>query len=139
MKAEAYEAYDSCLQWRPDNIACLNNYAYFLSIDGKHLDKAEEMSRRTIKKEPENPTYLDTYAWVLFRQKRYAEAKIYIEQALKFDTVDVSADVLEHAGDIYANNGEMEKAMEKWKEALKLAPENKVLIRKIKLKKYLRR
>ena len=139
MKAEAYEAYDSCLQWRPDNIACLNNYAYFLSIDGKHLDKAEEMSRRTIKKEPENPTYLDTYAWVLFRQKRYAEAKIYIEQALKFDTVDVSADVLEHAGDIYANNGEIEKAMEKWKEALKLAPENKVLIRKIKLKKYLRR
>ena len=139
MKAEAYEAYDSCLQWRPDNIACLNNYAYFLSIDGKHLDKAEEMSRRTIKKEPENPTYLDTYAWVLFRQKRYAEAKIYIEQTLKFDTVDVSADVLEHAGDIYANNGEIEKAMEKWKEALKLAPENKVLIRKIKLKKYLRR
>lgn len=139
MKAEAYEAYDSCLQWRPDNIACLNNYAYFLSIDGKHLGKAEEMSRRTIKKEPENPTYLDTYAWVLFRQKRYAEAKIYIEQALKFDTVDVSADVLEHAGDIYANNGEIEKAMEKWKEALKLAPENKVLIRKIKLKKYLRR
>ena len=49
------------------------------------------------------------------------------------------ADVLEHAGDIYANNGDMEKAMEKWKEALKLAPENKVLIRKIKLKKYLRR
>lgn len=139
MKAEAYEAYDSCLQWNPDNIACLNNYAYFLSIDGKHLDKAEEMSRRTIKKEPENPTYLDTYAWVLFRQKRYAEAKIYIEQTLKFDTVDVSADVLEHAGDIYANNGEMEKAMEKWKEALKLAPKNKVLIRKIKLKKYLRR
>ena len=139
MKAEAYEAYDSCLQWNPDNIACLNNYAYFLSIDGKHLDKAEEMSRRTIKKEPENPTYLDTYAWVLFRQKRYAEAKIYIEQALKFDTVDVSADVLEHAGDIYANNGEIEKAMEKWKEALKLAPKNKVLIRKIKLKKYLRR
>ena len=139
MKAEAYEAYDSCLQWRPDNIACLNNYAYFLSIDGKHLDKAEEMSRRTIKKEPENPTYLDTYAWVLFRQKRYAEARIYIEQTLKFDTVDVSADVLEHAGDIYANNGEIEKAMEKWKEALKLAPKNKVLIRKIKLKKYLRR
>lgn len=139
MKAEAYEAYDSCLQWNPDNIACLNNYAYFLSIDGKHLDKAEEMSRRTIKKEPENPTYLDTYAWVLFRQKRYAEAKIYIEQTLKFDTVDVSADVLEHAGDIYANNGEIEKAMEKWKEALKLVPENKVLIRKIKLKKYLRR
>ena len=139
MKAEAYEAYDSCLQWNPDNIACLNNYAYFLSIDGKHLDKAEEMSRRTIKKEPENPTYLDTYAWVLFRQKRYAEAKIYIEQTLKFDTVDVSADVLEHAGDIYANNGEIEKAMEKWKEALKLAPKNKVLIRKKKLKKYLRR
>ena len=139
MKAEAYEAYDSCLQWRPDNIACLNNYAYFLSIDGKHLDKAEEMSRRTIKKEPENPTYLDTYAWVLFRQKRYAEARIYIEQTLKFDTVDVSADVLEHAGDIYANNGEIEKAMEKWKEAIKLAPKNKVLIRKIKLKKYLRR
>ena len=137
-KQEAYAAYDSCLQWKPDNIACMNNYAYFLSLDEDSLDKAEEMSYKTIKAEPKNPTYLDTYAWVLFVQKRYAEAKVYIEQALKYDSVDVSADVLEHAGDIYAHNNDMEKALEYWKQAAKLEPKDKVLIRKIKLKKYLK-
>lgn len=137
-KQEAYAAYDSCLQWNPDNIACMNNYAYFLSLDEDSLDKAEEMSYKTIKAEPKNSTYLDTYAWVLFVQKRYAEAKVYIEQALKYDSVDVSADVLEHAGDIYAHNNDMDKALEYWKQAAKLEPKDKVLIRKIKLKKYLK-
>ena len=60
-----------------------HNYAYFLSVDRKHLDKAEEMSYRTVKAEPENATYLDTYAWILFEKGKYTEARIYIDQALK--------------------------------------------------------
>ena len=81
---EAFAAYDSCLQWKDDNIGCLNNYAYYLSERGEQLEKAEEMSYRTVKAEPKNATYLDTYAWILFMQERYAEAKIYIDQALLF-------------------------------------------------------
>ena len=69
MKAEAYAAYDSSLVYNPDNIGTLNNYAYFLSVERRQLDKAEEMSYRTVKAEPENATYLDTYAWILFEKE----------------------------------------------------------------------
>lgn len=134
---EAFAAYDSCLQHKPDNIGCLNNYAYYLSVMGQELEKAEHMSYKTIKAEPQNPTYLDTYAWILFMQHRYSEAKIYIDQTLQNDT-DTSAVILEHAGDIYCCNKEIERALEFWKEALSKSPDNKLLIRKIKLKKYIK-
>lgn len=138
MGKEAYAAYDSCLQWKPDNIGCLNNYAYYLSLEGEQLDKAEQMSYKTIKAEPENPTYLDTYAWILFMQKRYSEAKVYIDQAMKHDADTVSGVIIEHAGDIYAMDGDKEKAVELWKKAAEREPDNKILIRKIKLKKYIK-
>lgn len=138
MVREAFEAYDSCLQWKDDNIMCLNNYAYYLSELDQQLDKAEQMSYRTVKAEPQNATYLDTYAWILFMQKRYAEAKIYIAQALQNDS-DSNAVIIEHAGDIYMQNKEVERAVELWQQALVKAPGNKVLIRKIRQKKYLRK
>ena len=135
----AYAAYDSCLVWKDDNIGCLNNYAYYLSEEGEQLDKAEQMSYKTIKAEPKNSTYLDTYAWILFMQQRYSEAKVYIEQALqnKDDSLD-NAVIFEHAGDIYACCNDSDKALEYWEQALKGAPEKQILIRKIKLKKYVR-
>jgi tetratricopeptide (TPR) repeat protein len=132
---EAFEAYDSCLQWKDDNIMCMNNYAYYLSELGQQLDKAEAMSYKTIKAEPKNATYLDTYAWILFMQQRYSEARIYIDQALQNDA-DSSAVITEHAGDIYACSGDTDGAVTLWKQALIKAPNNKTLIRKIKRKKY---
>jgi len=134
---EAFEAYDSCLQWKDDNIMCLNNYAYYLSELGEQLDKAEQMSYRTVKAEPKNSTYLDTYAWILFMQKRYAEAKIYIDQALQ-NANDTSAVITEHAGDIYIMNKDTERALELWRQAQQEDAGNKILARKIKLKKYIK-
>ena len=134
---EAYAAYDSCLQWKPDNIGCLNNYAYFLSVEGRDLPKAEQMSYRTVKAEPGNATYLDTYAWILFKQQRFEEARIYIDQAVAADSAQ-SAVIVEHAGDIYMLAGDSAKAMEYWQKALDLdEEENALLQRKIKLKKYI--
>lgn len=98
---EAFAAYDSCLVWKEDNIGCLNNYAYYLSERGERLSKAEEMSYKTIKAEPKNSTYLDTYAWILYMEKRYAEAKIYIEQAVQnLDEKQDNSVILEHADKI---------------------------------------
>ena len=143
---EAFAAYDSCLQWKDDNIGCLNNYAYYLSEKGLQLDKAEQMSFRTIKAEPKNATYLDTYAWILFMQKRYSEARIYIDQTLQCDS-DSSAVLLEHAGDIYYHVGDKEKAVTLWQQALERTTDDKplgtedrraILTRKVKLKKYLK-
>ncbi len=148
MKAEAYAAYDSSLVYNPDNIGALNNYAYYLSVERKELDKAEEMSYRTVKAEPDNATYLDTYAWILFEKARYTEARIYIEQAMK-NGGDTSQVIVEHCGDIYYMSGEKEKALEYWKKAASLdsspddgsAPRTEAelrrLKRKIALKKYI--
>ena len=119
---EAYAAYDSALVYKPDNIGALNNYAYYLSVEKKDLDKAEEMSYKTVKAEPTNNTYLDTYAWILFEKGKYAEARIYIDQALQ-NGGDKSSVVVEHCGDIYWMTGEQEKALEYWMKAEKLAAE----------------
>ena len=133
---EAFAAYDSCLLHKPDNYGCLNNYAYYLSLNRTDLQKAEQMSYRTIKAEPTNATFLDTYAWILFQQERYAEAAIYMEQTLQNDSTP-SADVLEHAGDIFAKNEQMDRAVDFWQKAVDAGAESKVLIRKIKLRKYI--
>lgn len=135
---QAFEAYDSCLQWKDDNIMCMNNYAYYLSELGQQLDKAEQMSYKTIKAAPKNATYLDTYAWILFMKERYAEAKIYIDQALQNDS-DSSAVIIEHAGDIYAKGGNVERAVALWQQAQKIDPDNKILNRKIKRRKYIKK
>ena len=135
--AEAYAAYDSCLQWKADNIGCMNNYAYYLSINGDSLEKAERMSYMTVKAEPKNATYLDTYAWILFMQERYAEAKIYIDQAVQNDG-DSSAVILEHAGDIHAKAGDTDGAVELWRRAAAKDPGNKLLARKIRQRKYIK-
>ncbi len=145
MQREAFAAYDSCLVWKEDKISCLNNYAYYLSVLGEQLDRAEQMSYKTIKAEPKNATYLDTYAWILFKQGRFAEAKIYMDQTLQNDEAP-SAVVLEHAGDIYANCGEMQQALDFWKQALEKSSDDsevtgerkELLIKKIKQKKYIK-
>lgn len=139
MTKETFAAYDSCLQWKEDNIGALNNYAYYLSVENKDLHKAEQMSYKTIKAEPKNSTYLDTYAWILFQQKRYTEARIYIDQAVKNDTDSVQNGViLEHAGDIYYMNNDPSTALSYWNKALKAGSESAALPRKIKEKKYIK-
>ena len=133
--AESFQAYDSYLQWKPDNIAAMNNYAYYLSEANKDLPKAEQLSYKTIKAEPNNSTFLDTYAWILFQQKRYEEAKIYIDQAIRSDST-LTGVVKEHAGDIYAMTGDIDKALEFWQQSLKGGNQSAVLKKKIQLKKY---
>lgn len=133
---EAYAAYDSCLQWKDDNLGCLNNYAYYLSEENRELAKAEQMSYRTVQAEPDNATFLDTYAWILFKRKKYAEAMQYINMAVDNDTTK-SAVIIEHAGDIHAVNGDTDGAVKFWQQALEAGTENdKAIRRKIKLKKY---
>ncbi len=120
-KEEAYKTYDTALEYNSNNISCLNNYAYFLSLDGIRLDNAEMMSRRTVEAEPEQPIYLDTYAWILYQEKKYTQARIYIDQALKFlgEEAD-NANIFDHAGDIYFRCGESTEAVKLWVKALGL-------------------
>lgn len=132
-----YEAYDSALVYNPDNIGVLNNYAYFLSLERYDLDRAEEMSYRTVKAEPKNDTYLDTYAWILFEKGRYTEARIYIDEAMKNGGAE-SATIVEHSGDIYFMLGEEDKALDFWKQAAGMEHESKTLEQKIKQRRYIK-
>ena len=135
---EAYKCYDSALAYNPANIVVLNNYAYQLSEERAQLDKAEQMSLCTIKAEPNNATYLDTYAWILYQKGEYTEALIYIEKALEVDSEP--SDVLyEHAGDICYHAGDTPKALTYWMQALEIQRNtqtvDKRLVKKIKEKK----
>ena len=133
---QTYKAYDEALKYNDNNIVVLNNYAYFLSLDKKDLKKAERMSAQCIKLEPDNATYLDTYAWIFFVQGNYTLAKIYIESALEKDNTK-SAELVDHYGDILYMTGDKDKAVEQWKKARELGKESEVLDRKIIEGKYI--
>ena len=136
LNTEAYAAYDSALVYNPSNIGALNNYAYYLSVERRNLDKAEEMSYKTVKAEPDNATYLDTYAWILFEKGNYAEARLYIDEAMKSDG-GKSDVIVEHCGDIYYMTGDVDKALEYWNQALKIGSKSRTLQEKIRKKKYI--
>ena len=127
---EAYKAYDEALKYNENNAPVLNNYSYFLILDKKDLKKAERMAAQCIKLEPDNATYLDTYAWVFFVQGNYTLAKIYIENALSKDTTN-SAELVDHYGDILYMSGEKDKALEQWKKAKEMGKDTDVIKQKI--------
>lgn len=131
---EAFSAYEKAITIYPDNIQVLNNYAYYLSQQNTQLDHAAEMSLRTLKEEPTNATYLDTYAWILFLQKRYDEAKAYVDLTLQ-NSKNPDKVLLEHAGDIYLMAGDKEKAVSYWQQAIEAGGDKASLERKIKTRK----
>ncbi len=128
MNAECARLYEQAFKYYPDNILLLNNYAYHLSEIGEKLNEAKEMSKKTIEKEPENASYLDTYGWILFKLKDYKNAVIYIDKAIKLGK---SETLLEHLGDIYEAMGEVVKALKAWNEALQMNPANDVIQQKV--------
>ena len=133
---QAYKAYEEALKYNEQNVVVLNNYSYFLSLEKRDLKRAERMSAQCIRLEPDNATYLDTYAWVFFVQGNYSLAKIYIENALSKDTTN-SYELVDHYGDILFMSGEEAKAVEQWKKAKEMGKESKVLDQKIAEQKYL--
>lgn len=136
---EAYLAYDRALQYNELNLICLNNYAYFLAEEGKRLNEAERMSRATVDAEGNNATYLDTYAWVLYKQEQYEQARIYINEALRYtDEQAENASIFDHAGDIFYRCGDRAGAVDLWKRALSLTNEpalKKAVQRKVRLRR----
>lgn len=137
-KEQCFEAYERSLEYNSENLVVLNNYAYYLALEGRELDYAESMSKKTIEAEPQNSTYLDTYAWVLYCKKQYTQARIYMEQLFRqMDDEErespSSATLYDHAGDIYFKCGSRQKARENWRKAAELT-EDAELLKKVKAK-----
>lgn len=115
MYEKSDEAYEAALAYNPTYDHVLNNYSYFLSLRKEKLDLAKKMSSKLISLEPDNTTYLDTHAWVLFVRGEYKEAKIYIEKAVVGD--DISGTIIEHYGDILFILGDIDLAVKQWQKA----------------------
>jgi tetratricopeptide (TPR) repeat protein len=133
---KSIQAYDRALAIEPNNPNTLNNYAYHLSERGEELQKAEEMSRKSNELAPGQPSYLDTYAWVLFRLKKFAEARTWIEKAIQSGGADQGV-IVEHYGDILYALGDAAAAMEQWRKAKDLGDTSPQLDRKINEGKFL--
>ena len=127
--SESDKAYDKALALEPNNAGTLNNYAYYLSVRNEQLEKAERMSKRSLELTPGSATYMDTYAWVLFRASKYAEARTWIEKALSAGEPD--GVVVEHYGDILFELGDAAGALEQWRKAKTLGGASDALDRKI--------
>ena len=115
---KAFKAYDKALKVNPDYVYVLNNYAYYLSEEGKNLKKALEMSRKTIEAEPDNATYLDTYAWILFLQGKAAEAKPHLKHAMLYGGKE-SAVILDHYAEVLFALKEYDMAFIYWNMAVR--------------------
>ena len=107
---KAYEksdkAYEEALVLNPNNNSALNNYSYYLALRKTNLEKAEKMSTVLAKNNPDNPTFLDTHAWVLYTRQKYKEAKKVIERAIS--TGNANATHFEHYGDILFKLGDVD-------------------------------
>jgi tetratricopeptide (TPR) repeat protein len=128
---EAYKWFDKVVEIDPQNYMAMNNYAYYLSLRSLKLDIAEKLSNLVVKNNPGNSTYLDTYAWVLFKKKDYQLAKFYMESALTNSTEENPV-LVEHYGDILFFLNDKEKAVQQWEKSLKMGNPSKVLPDKIK-------
>ena len=107
--AQAYKAYDKALKFNPDYAPVLNNYAYYLSLEGKSLKKAYNMSRKTVEAEPDNATYLDTFGWILHLQGKDVEAKPLFKHAMLYGGKE-SAVILRHYALVLESLGEEDAA-----------------------------
>lgn len=133
----AFSCYEKAIEFNPANILAMNNYAYFLAVEGVNLNKAEALSAKAVKGDPDNDTYLDTYAWVYFKKGEYTLALVYMEYALK-NSDEPTYELWDHYGDILFMNGQFDKAVECWERALELNPDNELINKKVTNKTYFR-
>lgn len=127
------EAFEKVLAINPNDDHVLNNYSYFLSIRKEKLALADTLSARLVSSHPKNGTYLDTRAWVLYELKRFPEARVAMEAALK-DRENVSATLWEHYGDVLFRLRLIDQAVEAWKEALRLDPKRESVDKKVRMR-----
>lgn len=132
---ESDKNFEKALEIAPDNPTVLNNYAYYLSLRKTRLKDAERYSAKSLLLKPDEPTFLDTYGWIFYQQGAYQKAIQFIEKAVMLEGVKADATLLEHLGDAYFKSGNPDKALEQWRKAATLDPNNSKIQQKIKDRK----
>jgi tetratricopeptide (TPR) repeat protein len=119
-KSEEY--FKAALGLNTENLGIRNNYAYYLALQGRELQWAKELSKKTIQVEPKNPTYLDTYGWVLFKLNKVRGARKYISLAISYGG-SKNSEILLHYGEVMLRLNRNQEALDTWKAALEYASE----------------
>jgi tetratricopeptide (TPR) repeat protein len=132
---ESEKAYEEALKIDPDYSTALNNYSYFLSLRKSSLPKAKAMSKKLLLQNPENPTFMDTHAWVLFQLGEYEDARIILANAVSLSNPSISA--VEHYGDVLYKLGNKTEALVYWKKAIEMGSTNPLLSQKISKEQYI--
>ena len=132
----SFKAYEKALKINPEYAPVLNNYAYYLSVNGRRLKKAYAMSKKTVEKEPDNPTYLDTFGWILHLMGKDAEAKPFFKHALLYGAKE-SAVILDHYAEVLYALGEYDLARMYWRQALEIDKEKEIPDLEERMKKKL--
>lgn len=154
----ALKYFDKATSLNPENYSALNNSAYMMAVNGVDLDRAEINSMIAVASDSSNPTYIDTYAWVLFKKQDLAKAREQIDLAMRLLGVlppnpgevlaeldpamaemQLTWELFDHAGDIHYLTGDPEGALEFWERALELKPDDEILQKKVENKAYLAR
>lgn len=130
---QAYKAYEKALKYDAQNVVVLNNYSYYLSLEDRELDKALKMALIVLNKEPSNSTYIDTYGWILYKLKRYNEAREVVAKAVALDTTK-SGSLMLHYGDILHKLGQKSLAEGYWKKALEYGEDAKEIEQRLNQK-----
>ena len=112
-KGKAYKAYEKALKINPNYVYVLNNYAYYLSLEGKNLKKAHQMSSKAVEQEPDNATYLDTFGWILHLMGKNVEAKQIFKRAMLYGGKDSSV-ILDHYAEVLFSLKEYDLAFVYW-------------------------
>lgn len=128
--AKSDASYEQALELKPNDAYVLNNYAYYLSLRNTKLDRALEMSKKSNELVKNNPSFLDTYAWIFFKMAKYDEAYIWLQEAIKFDN-NKSSTLAEHLGDVLFKLGKVNDAIVEWKRAKSLGAASDILDKKI--------
>lgn len=115
----SYACYEEALKLSPDDPLLLNNYAYFLAEGDRDLKRALKMALKVMETEGDNPTYIDTYAWVLYKMGRYRDAHREMSRIFE-QSSNRDPELLEHMGFIKRDLGKCEEAVDYWREALRV-------------------
>jgi Tfp pilus assembly protein PilF len=129
------ESYRKSITADPNNYFVLNNYSYFLSLRGENLEEAERFSRHTLELVPNEPTFMDTYGWILYKQGKYSKAREFIQKAIEKTPEATAGTLFDHMGDVLYKLGETEKALEYWQQAKQKGTENPLIDKKIQEQK----
>jgi Tfp pilus assembly protein PilF len=127
--------YDKALKLDPNNATLLNNYGYYLSVRGARLEDAERMSKKSLEIRKDEPTFLDTYGWILYKEGKYDKALEFIKKAITANGDNADGTVWEHLGDIYFKLNDVDKAVDSWKKAKEKGTDSIDIDKKIKDKK----